>query len=186
MPGSAEAYAFLDLALAGLAGHAPRVIGGQALTAYGLPRSTVDIDLIVANRIVLTRAWPPSEDLEVRAATELDDPLDGVVEWWPEDGDPRVPVQVIVLDRPWLRPLLERPGVPVILGGRSLIAVDPVAFIALKLYAGGPRDRADLELLATHPRWPEWRRALEAVLASLPPASVKRWARWRPGEPEPD
>ncbi len=111
MPGSAEAYAFLDLALAGLAGHAPRV-----------------------NRIVWTRAWPPSEDLEVRAATGLDDPLDGVVEWWPEDGDPRVPVQVIVLDRPWLRPLLERPG----------------------------------------------------VLASLPPASVKRWARWRPGEPEPD
>ena len=60
MAGAGEPYAFLDIALAGLVGHAPRVIGGQALTAYGLPRSTVDIDLIVSDRAVLARPWPPS------------------------------------------------------------------------------------------------------------------------------
>jgi hypothetical protein len=177
----AEDLAWLDAALAGLAGLAPRVIGGHALTAYGLPRSTVDIDLLVASRAVFNLRWAGSPP-EIRQATDPTDPLDGIVEWWPDEGDTRVPVQVVVLERAWLTPLLVDPGVPLSVGGRALTAVPPPAFIVLKLYAGGPRDRADLELLATHPDWPRWRANVESRLAALPPLVRRRWERWRPGE----
>ncbi|MBM4368282.1 MAG: hypothetical protein FJ102_18865 [Deltaproteobacteria bacterium] len=178
---SDDDFAWLDEALAAIGDLSPRVIGGQALTAYGLPRSTIDVDLLVGTRAALRRAWmgkPP----EVREASDASDPLDGVVEWWPGEGDSRVPVQVLVLERAWLAPLLNEPGVPVSIGGRSLTAVAPPLFVALKLYAGGPRDRADLELLATHPEWGRWRERFEAILPTLPPTIRRRWARWRPGE----
>lgn len=178
---SDDDFAWLDEALAAIGDLSPRVIGGQALTAYGLPRSTVDIDLLVGTRAALRRGWTGTVP-EVREASDTSDPLDGVVEWWPEDGDSRVPVQVLVLERAWLAPLLSEPGVPVSIGGRSLTAVAPALFVALKLYAGGPRDRADLELLATHPEWGRWRGVFEAILPTLPPIVRRRWERWRPGE----
>ncbi len=186
MTDGVDAHAYLDEALSHLTGRAFKVIGGHALTAYGVPRTTVDIALIVEDRGILRDAYADNADLEVRAATEATDPLDGVVEWWPEEGDPRVPVQIIVLARRWLAPLLALPGVPMLLGGRRVEAVAPVAFVALKVYAGGPRDRADVELLASLPEWPSWKLDFESRLPSMPPVIQRRWARWRPGETDDD
>ncbi len=186
MTDGADAHAYLDEALAHLAGRPFKVIGGHALTAYGVPRTTVDVDLLVEDRGILRDVFAENPDLEVRAATEPTDPLDGVVEWWPEDGDARVPVRIIVLARRWLAPLFALPGVPMLLGGRVLEAVAPVAFIALKVYAGGPRDRADVELLASLPGWPAWKADFEARLPLMPPMIQRRWARWRPGEADDD
>lgn len=62
-----------------------------------------------------------------------------------------------------------------------LTAVPAPAFVALKLHAGGPRDRADLELLATHPDWKEWQRQVASAMPGLPPRIRQRWDRWQPG-----
>lgn len=174
----------MERAIEWLAPSPALVIGGRAMLAYGLPRSTVDLDLLLPHADALRRPPPPAADVEVRVASDSTDPLDGVVEWSGEEGDERVPVQVVVLERRWLLPLLAEQGPALRMGELTLPVVAAPAFVALKLYAGGPRDRADLALLATHRDWERWRAEFEAVLATMPPLVQKRWHRWRPGEPE--
>ncbi len=179
----ADPYACLTAALEHVQGHNVRVIGGHALGALHIPRATVDIDLLVDSTDFLARPWPPDPERAIRRADSPLDPIDAVVEWWPEDeADPRIPVQIIVLRRPWLAELLAQPGLPVQIGDYPLQSVSPVALIVLKLYAGGPRDRADVELIASLPDWPNWKAEVEQRLPALPSAIRRTWERWRPGE----
>ncbi len=179
-----DPFEFLKEALAHLDGRFFRVIGGQALGSLHLPRATVDIDLLVDSPALLSDSWPANPDRAIRRADSPLDPLDAVVEWWPDEGDPRVPVQVIVLNRPWLTELLQQPGGKIELGGVLLEAVSPVALVVLKVYAGGPRDRADVELIATHKDWPVWKAEIERRMAQFPRKIQKTWAKWNPGAQE--
>jgi len=83
------------------------LIGGAALGAHGIARSTLDTDLLVADPAVLApEFWRDFTDLgtpEVRRG-DADDPLLGMVRF----AAAVEPVDVIVGRPPWTQRLLER------------------------------------------------------------------------------
>ena len=142
----------LDRLLADLAarGIPAAVIGALALAAHGVVRASEDLDLLVLDRSVLNRSfwesWESSAQIEIRRG-DPDDPLAGVVRLR-EDGEI---VDLVVGREPWMPALLER-RIEVQLGPRRLPVVSRADLVLLKLFAGGPQDLLDVELLlAAHP-----------------------------------
>lgn len=167
-------------------GDAPfALIGGQALLSHGGARQTMDIDLLTCARDVLrSERWSDEEPaVDIRWPSTVD-ALDGVAELafeeeedGPAPGAPP-PVEVIVLDRPWARAILDRATGRVELGGVRLPVVDLPDLAILKAYADGPRDRSDIASLAERADWPEIQRVVEERLAAAgPPAAARAWAR---------
>ncbi len=125
------------------------LIGGLAVSAWGVPRATRDIDFAVA----LGAADPVALAAQLGASyrpADTDDPLRGVFQIDIKVAAQTVPVQLIVLPPSWTE---------VIFGAVETLSVleSPVpiinwqALVLLKVYAGGPVDLQDArELLALH------------------------------------
>ncbi len=126
------------------------LVGGFAVSAWGVPRSTRDIDFAVA----LGGRDPVALAAQLGAGYrpgDPDDPLQGLFHIDIKVGEQIVPVQLIGLPPSWTG---------VIFGGVEQLSVldCPVpiigwqALVLLKLYAGGPVDLQDArDLLALHP-----------------------------------
>ena len=121
------------------------IVGGTALGAHGIARATLDVDVLVANVAVLEREfWTAAHDLtsvEIRRG-DVEDPLRGVVRIAGADR----PVDVLVGRGAWTAAILKR-RIRIAIAGVALPFVDRADLVLLKLYAGGPQDLLDVELL---------------------------------------
>ena len=123
---------------------ASALIGGLALAAHGISRATEDIDLLVLDREVLAEGfwdWEESAEVEIRRG-DLDDPLAGVVRIWGSDEV----VDLVVGREPWMKGVLKQ-RLEIQMGPRVLSVVPRADLVLLKLFAGGPQDLLDIELL---------------------------------------
>ena len=136
------------------------LIGAAALAARGISRATLDIDVLVRTR----RCLEPDTWSELAAAAvsidirrgDADDPLAGVVRL--EATNDRV-VDIVVGRARWQADLIAR-AEPLSIGEVEIPVATAADLVLLKLYAGGPQDRWDVEqLLATEKR--------EAIVASV-------------------
>jgi hypothetical protein len=149
------------------------LIGALALSAYGVNRATLDLDLLVADPNSLRpELWADLRsrgiDVEIRKG-DLTDPLAGVVRLQaPGEG----PVDVVVGKFPWQARLLER-AEPV---GATLV-VRAADLILLKLYAGGLQDAWDVQQLLARPLREDLIREVESHLSELPERCRKLWAK---------
>lgn len=159
------------------AGMAHALIGAVALAAHGVARSTVDQDLLVADRACLSPTlWKPLEAEGIRVEIrrgDVSDPLAGVVRF---EAPGERPLDLIVGKHAWQKRAIEKvapqasspPGTPV---------VGLVDLILLKLYAGGPQDAWDIQqLLAVEDR-DGLAAEVEAELQTLPPELSNLWKK---------
>jgi len=117
------------------------LVGGFAVSAWGVARATQDLDLAVA----LGTSHPQTLAAHLGATYQpgdADDPLRGVFRLTLKGGGRGIPVQVIVLQPKWADVVFE--GVETI---KVLSCAVPVvnwqALVLMKLYAGGPIDLQD-------------------------------------------
>ena len=117
------------------------LIGGFAVSAWGVSRATQDIDLAVA----LGTAHPQALASYLSAAYEsgdADDPLEGVFHFAIESVGQEVPVQLIVLRPKWAQVAFAGVETFAVLGS-AVPVVNWQALVLMKLYAGGPIDLQD-------------------------------------------
>lgn len=143
---------------------ATALIGANALAVHNFVRATLDVDLATnVNPFIELRRFEEvlralGLQTELRLPDE-DDPLGGVLEIWntaDEDGTPIRPVELVNFDNP--RRPGQNPGARAIANavtlveGGSIRCVTLPDLVALKLYAGGRSDHADIaELLRSNP-----------------------------------
>jgi len=118
------------------------LVGGLAVSAWGVARATGNIDLAVA----LGGADPVQLATHLKATYhpgDQDDPLLGVFRLdLSTEGAAVVPAQLIVLRPPWTEAVFrDIATVPVL--DCSVPVVNWPALVLLKLYAGGPMDLQD-------------------------------------------
>lgn len=151
------------------------LIGAAAMAAHGVPRSTLDLDLLTTDRRVLDRSlWEAlrDDDVEVRIRPgDLHDPLAGVVRLTASDERA---VDVIVGRFSWQAEIVSRAR-PVSLPEVELAVAEPADLILLKLYAGGPQDRWDIQQILLAQGLNELRQSVEDQLAGLPTECVALW-----------
>ncbi len=123
------------------------VIGAAGLAVQGLLRATLDVDLLTTEDRVLQRSlWEDLVEAEFEVEIrhgDISDPLVGVVSVWAQEDRP---VDVIVGEAPWQRRIVEEAGSGFV-EGMKLPVASRAGLILLKLYAGGPQDRWDIEQL---------------------------------------
>lgn len=154
------------------------MIGATAMAALGASRSTQDLDILTTDRAVLRRSfWEPLQtsgaSVEVRTG-DIRDPLVGVVRLI-RSGDR--PVDVIVGEAPWQVRILSETSVRRV-ADAEVPVVDAVGLILLKIYAGGPQDRWDIEQLMTIAA--DRQALIELIderVADLPPRCHRVWDR---------
>jgi hypothetical protein len=121
--------------------HSYALIGGFAVSAWGVARATQDIDLAVA----LGTSAPQALATHLGAAYEsggVDDPLRGVFRLSLKCEGQEVPVQLIVLPSTLAAIAFNHIETLLVLGC-SVPVVNWKALVLLKLYAGGPVDLQD-------------------------------------------
>jgi len=131
----------LDQAREGKLVQSYALVGGFAVSAWGVTRATRDIDLAVA----LGAADPGLLAAHLKAnyhPGDPDDPLRGVFRVELSVGEQVVPVQLIVLQPRWADVVFRRVETLLVLGC-SVPVVNWQALVLLKLYAGGPVDLQD-------------------------------------------
>lgn len=152
---------------------ASALIGGMALAVHGIARATYDTDLLLTDRRVLTpefwQHWTGSPRPEIRTG-DPDDPLAGVVSIR-ESG---AAVDLVVGREPWMAGVLTRRSW-VDAGEGALPVVDRADLIVLKLYAGGPQDLLDIQLLVAAN--PALKLHVDSRLAAVPAALRSVWKR---------
>ncbi|MBY0249626.1 MAG: hypothetical protein K2Q17_18390 [Nitrospiraceae bacterium] len=117
------------------------LIGGFAVSAWGVSRATQDIDLAV----VLGTSEPRALAAYLSAtyeAGDADDPLQGVFHLTIEYKGQGVPVQLIVLRPKWINVVFNGIETLKVLGC-AVPVVNWQALVLMKLYAGGPVDVQD-------------------------------------------
>lgn len=142
------------------------LVGGFAVSAWGVARATRDIDLAVA----LGAADPARLAAHLEASYhpgDPDDPLRGVFRVELPIGKHVVPVQLIVLQPRWVDLVFRRVETLSVLE-----CVVPVvnweALVLLKLYAGGPVDLQDArDIVAIRQPSPAERKDLTAQAEAL-------------------
>jgi hypothetical protein len=149
------------------------LIGAMALSAYGVNRATVDLDLFATDPECLRPAlWADLRsrgvDIEVRKG-DATDPLAGVVRF---RAPGESPIDVVVGKHPWQARLLER--AEPIGGTRVVRAAD---LVLLKLYAGGFQDAWDVQQLLARPFREDLIHEVESRLSDLPAACRKLWKK---------
>jgi hypothetical protein len=153
------------------------LIGGVALSVHGIARATLDVDLLVADPAILKRAfWAAGGALgtpEIRRG-DADDPLAGIVRF----ARRREPVDVLVGRGLWTRKILTRRQ-HLQIGRTSLPVVDRADLVLLKLFAGGPQDLLDVELLLAADAG-DLAEAVQKRVREAPPAAQRRWKHTRP------
>ena len=142
------------------------LIGGVALAARGAGRSTLDIDVLTTDSVVLKEEfWTPlrARDIQIDVRKgDWDDPLAGVVRI---DGEESI--DVVVGKYKWERAVIERAEQMVVRGMR--LRVPRVSdLILLKLSAGGPRDTMDASNLMNSSNRSLIIEELKAVAPTLP------------------
>lgn len=150
-------------------------IGAAAMAAHGVARSTMDIDLLLVGRHCLdSPAWDSLRrggvSVDVRRG-DADDPLAGVVRVRRADA---LPIDVVVGSFAWQQRVIDR-AAPVEIHG-ALVPVAAVRdLILLKLYAGSPQDRWDVERLLETSSDPALAREVESEVDALPHESRELW-----------
>ena len=146
------------------------LIGGAALAAHGIARSTVDADLYTADvRVLDPSFWKGFEPPEITRG-DADDPLAGVARWNASDpvdlvvGRGRLAAEIVARRR-WIES-----------EGAKLPIVEAPDLILLKLLAGGPQDLLDVRLLL-HADPDGWRSKVEERLSALPRDARDAWSR---------
>jgi hypothetical protein len=117
------------------------LVGGFAVSVWGTPRATHDIDLAVA----LGAADPARLATHLKASYHPggpDDPLRGVLSVELSTGGQMVPVQLIVFQPRWEEIVFKRVETVSVLKCQVPV-VHWQALVLLKLYAGGPVDLRD-------------------------------------------
>jgi hypothetical protein len=140
------------------------LIGAAALAMHHYVRASEDIDLAAYTdlsklRELQQRLEAMQLHTELRTPDEQDD-LGGVLEVWQdtdEDGDPIDSIEIVNFANPW-RPGRRTPARDAVANAQPIDASSPLRcvqladLIALKLDAGGPRDKADvIDVLARNP-----------------------------------
>ncbi len=147
------------------------LIGGIALSAHGITRATLDVDVLVADPAALDAAfWAGFVALgvpEIRRG-DAEDPLAGVVRF----VQGLESIDVVVGRAPWTSRIIGR-KMFVTLGKYHLPVVDRADLVLLKLFAGGPQDLVDVELLVAAS--PELRAAVRQRLDEAPPRVGALW-----------
>ena len=150
------------------------VIGGVALSAHGIARATLDTDVLVADSAVLDPTfWADlagSQAPEIRRG-DASDPLLGAVRL---TGSAE-PVDIIVGRAPWTRQILDR-RIRILVYDHSLPVVDRADLVLLKLFAGGPQDLLDVQLLLAAGR-PTLQAEVEQRLIQAPASVRELWCR---------
>ena len=121
------------------------LIGAAALSAHGVARATSDNDFMTTDRAVLARSfWQDLLEaaVEVRKG-DFDDPLAGVVRI---TRDSEIPLDVVVGRYKVQTAIVERADLHIV-GDDSIAIVNRVDLILLKLFAGGPIDKWDIQAL---------------------------------------
>jgi hypothetical protein len=142
------------------------LVGGFAVSAWGVTRATRDIDLAVA----LGGSDPAGLAAHLRAdyrPGDPDDPLRGVFRMEVRVGGQVVPVQLIVLPQKWVE-LVFRDVETLSVLDCHVPVVNWQALVLLKLYAGGPVDLQDAQdIVAVRRPDPEERKVLSAQADQL-------------------
>ena len=156
------------------------LIGGMALGAWGVGRSTADADLLLWDRDVFNEdRWRVAREAGVTVDVRRGDPFDplvGVVRLRRGRG---APVDLVLLGA-WTAPMQQRAVRRVRIRGVLVPLVDAADLVLLKLYAGGPLDLRDVELLLL--RQPDLDVAVLRRLAETPDACAEGWVRLRSGQ----
>jgi len=176
------------------------LIGAGALLAHGHARLSDDLDLLVLDPSVLDpRRWTPlaaqGVNVEIRRG-DMADPLIGVVRFVAAGdvdvdavdahGEPRLTsletVDLVLIRGAWARDVLARAvaghdGLHI--GGRRVPAVSAADLVLLKLYAGGPLDLRDIELLLLGADRLAIVSAVDAAIDALPMTARRAWQRLR-------
>lgn len=138
------------------------LIGGHAVSAWGVPRGTRDLDFAIAVGSTEPSALAAFVGGSYQAG-ETDDPLRGVIRAFAGLEGERIPVQLIILPADLTAMILKNIEVLTLMGCR-VRAVNWQALIVLKLYAGGPHDLLDAEqIMAVQHPTPQQLTALEEM-----------------------
>jgi hypothetical protein len=150
------------------------LVGAAAMGVNGVARSTLDLDVLTLDPVVLEAAFWKGLPGTVRARRgDAEDPLAGAVRLESPDA---YPVDVIVGRFAWQSRIVERAErLPV---GRGRVPVVGAAdLVLLKLFAGGAQDAWDVQQLLQVHRGAA--AEVEARLPELPPEAAALWARVR-------
>jgi hypothetical protein len=153
----------------------PALIGGMALAAHGVGRATQDFDILVLDASLLTASsWDALRDSETEVEIrrgDFSDPLAGVVRI-SRRGE--ASVDVVFGKRSWHSGILDRRKT-VLLGELPVPVVEAADLVVLKLDAGGPQDRLDIQLLLRGPNGASLRADVERRLAASPKPLRRAW-----------
>ena len=119
------------------------LIGGLAVSAWGVPRATQDLDFAIG----VGTSRPDSLAVEMKGhywPGGEDDPLRGVIDGYVEAEEGSVRFQLIILPERLMRHVFESVR-PMALMDYQVPVVSWQALVLLKLYGGGPQDRLDAE-----------------------------------------
>ncbi len=151
------------------------LIGAVALAARGVSRSTLDLDLLTTQRVVLsedfwTTVRRAGRSVEVRLG-DFDDPLAGVVR---VHGDE--PIDIVVGKYSWQGAVIER-AEPVFVRGLTIPVPRKRDLVLLKLFAGGYRDLDDVRSLLAISEAEELTAEVESLLEGFPREMREAWQR---------
>jgi hypothetical protein len=154
-------------------GVAHALVGGLALAAHGISRSTMDADVLTADGSAADSAfWDSLRDrgatCEVRRG-DAEDPFRAVIRVTAAESDP---VDVLVGRDVWLSGVVARAIPSPDLG---LPVVGAADLVLLKLFAGGPQDLADLARLLAGSARDALVAEVDSHIAELPAAYRRQW-----------
>ena len=154
------------------------MIGATAMATLGATRSTQDLDILTTDRTVLKSTfWKRLEAcgaaVEIRSG-DIKDPLVGIVRVTRRDDRP---VDVIVGEGTWQERIIDDASIQRI-ADVQVPVVDETGLVLLKLYAGGPQDRWDIEqLLALAVDREKFKAEIDTRLSALPKRCRHLWSR---------
>ncbi len=154
------------------------LIGGAALAAYGLHRSTLDLDFLALDPAILEiAAWRQLGEatrIEIHRG-DLSEPLAGTVRLR-RPGER--PVDVVVGRFRWQREIVER-AVEYRLADRVVRVPTAADYLLLKLSAGGARDAWDVAELLASDLGAEAAAQVDRRIADLPESARAMWRELR-------
>ncbi len=142
------------------------LIGGFAVSAWGVPRATHDVDFAMALGSSEPAALAQFLQAEFQPG-DPNDPLRGVFRTHVAVNELSVPIQLIVLPTAW-NSILFRDMTLLLVLGCTVPVVSWQVLILLKLYAAGPQDLLDAQqILAVRQPTEAERKALETLAGQV-------------------
>ncbi len=146
------------------------------MAVHGVTRGTLDLDLLtLAIDCLNTATWEPlrrdAVDVDIRRG-DPDDPLAGIVRFGAPGATPTV--DLVIGKSPWQAGIVERATETTIEGTRVPVA-RAADLILLKLYAGSPLDRWDVQQLLAGDDRATLINEVGGRIAWLPPDCRRAW-----------